>query len=95
MFILIILTSIANSEYVEFEVTSRITWGWEFLENDIIRFTLKCQADGYCGIGLGNNKMYPTDMFVITRNGSKAEVEDYWAASHAAPTLDIDREGGQ
>ena len=72
MSFLFFLFGYALSEYVEFEVTSEITWGWEYLENSTIRFTMKCKGDGYCSIGLGNNRMYPTDMFAVTRNGNLA-----------------------
>ena len=47
MFALILCITTALAEYIEFEVSSDITWGWEFLENDIIRMTLKCSVDGY------------------------------------------------
>ena len=82
------------SEYVEFAVNDEITWGWEYLDNSIIRFTMKCKGDGYCSIGLGNDNMYPTDMFAVTRNGNSVEIGDYWSSAHVAPSADTSRDGG-
>ena len=90
----LLLLGYAMSEYVELPINSEITWGWEYLENSIIRFTMKCKGDGYCSIGLGNNRMYPTDMFAVTRNGNSVDVGDYWSSAHVTPSADTSRDGG-
>lgn len=63
--IIVILAAAVRGEYVEFVISPEMTWGWEFLDDETIRMTLKCAVDGYCSIGMGNQKMYPNDMVAI------------------------------
>jgi hypothetical protein len=70
-----------------------MTLSWEFVGDDEIKMTLECQTEGYCGIGLGNTKMFPTDMIVAINTEPFPTVEDYYATSYDPPTTDAEQGG--
>ena len=93
--IIILIAAAVSGEYVEFVISPEMTWGWEFLDDETIRFTMKCMVDGYCSIGLGNQKMYPNDMFAVINEDGVATVGDYYSSSYQNPEHDSDRDGGE
>jgi hypothetical protein len=75
------------------EISPDMKMSWEYVD-DSIRITLECNSTGYCGVGLGNQMMFPTDMIVMINDEANGPgVSDYYSTSYDPPETD-ESQGG-
>ena len=86
--LLYLILGLATSEYIEYDLDSKMSLGWE-ISGETIYLTFTCRI-GWCGIGFGDS-MVNSDMIIVSFQESDAipTVMDCWSHDNSLPPTDV------